>query len=315
MKFMMKASAGAVALALLAACGGGDGDGGSSGGGGDAKLSQEQVVWLGHESAFIGTGIPMIARSLADAALSFLDEESPAAQKNCDPLNGETGTVSRTFADVDEDGLLSDGDKVELNFEACYDSDEDISLNGPVTVTFGGLTGDIFDSSVDSTAKISLLINSLGLDQTETLNGTIELDYSYDTKGTLGRDDDVESLAVTSDKIAITSQEDSKTYSVDITNYSSAATWGYDHLLYSLIKYGVAGTDALLGSFNYQVSTSAPVTEQDDGTITDGEFKAVGSGETITTLFITASGGETTVKISSTSGVTATMDYAEFDNL
>jgi len=332
MSTIIKTAGSILALAILAACGGGDGDSGSSGGGGNGggaggggtpppKYTKQQMEWVGHESVYTALGVTQIPGFVANLALDFFsyaaEEKITTDSGTCD---GESaGTLVATLTDANGDGLVSNGDKVVFDFNDCYLESEDLLLDGTVTVTFSGVSGNVLDETASSAVTMTLPLTGFKLDGSETLDGTIVVAYKHDNKGTASDDDDTYAYKTTVAQLDIARSEGGKSYATRIENYLSDYVYDYvtDLNTFSAISYGASGTDPLLGSFDYDVTMTTPLVyweHSEGGELQSGAFKSVTVGETITTTFV-QNDTRNQVKIESTSGLSSTMDFIAFDDL
>jgi len=328
MNTTIKTAGSILALSILAACGGGDGasssSGGNGGGGGGtppAKYTKQQFKWASHESVYAALGVTQIPGFIADLAIDFVGyaaaEDITTDTATCD--GASPGKLVATLTDTNGDHKIGNGDKVVFDFDNCHLEDEDLLLDGVVTVTFSGVSGDVLDEATSSAVTMTLPLTGFKLDGSETLDGTVVIAYKHDSKGTASDNDDTYSYKTTVAQLDIARSDGGKSYATRIENYLSDYVYDYatDLNTFSAISYGTSGTDPLLGSFDYDVTMTTPLVyweHSDTGEPDAGAFKTVTAAETFTTTFV-PNDGKGQVKIESTSGVSSTMDFSAFDDL
>lgn len=338
MKKHIKTAGSILALAILAACGGGDGNssgsggsggggsGGGSGGGGSggdtpaALYTKQQMEWAGHESFYTAVGVTQIPGLIAEASLGFVRyaaaHDITTDSEVCD--GDSPGTVTATFTDGNGNHKIDNGDKVTFKLVNCRGPIGDELVDGTVTITYSDVTGNLLDGS-SSSATMTIPLANFKLDGSETLNGTVVIDYARDTKDTADDGDDTLSVQTAAERLDIGYSRDGKSYATRIEDYSSDYTYARETRLYtfSAIGYRTSGTDPLLGTFNHTVKMTTPLVywrDLGDGSPDTGAFETKTPGETITTTIVLTE-TEDLVEIKSTSGLSSKMDFAAFDDL
>lgn len=333
MNMTIKTVGSILALSILAACGGGDGGsgagsggsgggtGGGSGSGGGTlpKYTKQQMEWASHESAYTTLGVTEIAKLLGDAALDFTLVGKTSVTEDCARGGDDTrGTVTAAFPNAGLDHVLANGEFVTLDFENCKLRNYDMTLHGQVKITFSGISGDYRNLREKFAVTATMPLDKLLLDGSETLNGTLVFTRNLERKGTSTHEDDVETMKVSTAQLDISRSEGGKAYATKIKDYSTELHIENpaDFTVFSSASYGMSGTDPVLGTYDHKISLTTPVRYEnlDEIVIGSGAFKTVTPAETITTTFSTPGSGPQ-VKIESTSGLSSTMTYEQYDDL
>jgi len=246
--------------------------------------------------------------------------EETSHTENCARVgDAAPGTVTATFPNAGPDHVLANGEFVTLDFKNCELRAYDMMLHGQVKVTFSGISGDYRDLRAKFAVTATMPLDKLLLDGSETLNGTLVFTRNLDRKGTSTRDDDVETMKVSTAQLDISRSEGGKAYATKIKDYSTERHIENpaDFTVFSSASYGASGTDPLLGTYDHKVSLTTPVRYEnlDEIVVGSGAFKTVTPAETITTTFSSPSSGGSQVKIESTSGISSTMTYEQYDDL
>jgi hypothetical protein len=181
--------ASALALAAaLAACGGGGGDGDDdSGPPGTIDLSVANrdtvahavvagAIGLGGTDAPVsGAGSAAAQRHLAQSLLA-VRERALAVIPFPDEACAVSGLTGMSLDDRDNDGVLSVGDVMTLQFQQCKDSVEE-TIDGTTTITITQFSDSGFAGSMQQTA-LAMVREDGGQQHSVTLNGAMQMTFS-----------------------------------------------------------------------------------------------------------------------------------------
>ncbi|VCU70150.1 hypothetical protein PIGHUM_02217 [Pigmentiphaga humi] len=299
----------------LAACGGGSGGDSGGGGGGSTSLTNKQMQWYGHETAFTGMGVSQAIEGIIVPAIMLAKPD--AASVECD----EGGSATGIWTDADDSGALSAGDTVALTATECTFSEDGIPFSGKATVVFDAVSGEVYDDSADWALKATATLGAGAMFDDTLASGSLKMDIAHASNGTAADEsDDVNTVKVETPELKLTNSYGGKTYPVTITNYASAFAYraATDTEEFSALQFTAKGADPVLGaafSYDAKLAKSPLSYSWPKSGFVSGTLETKISTETITTTFSSTSGNPGTVTFSSSLGGGTSLTYAQFDDL